>query len=211
MALRTLRPQPVREAVLTRPARKYLTITTLAILLCGCTPEDGDINADPNAGTVQEQYHTLLKRPNIEQATDKYQRLLADIRTALRDHFDLPPWEHPDDTPIGAASCGFDFPDVRGDQGVTRTLKGGFTRKSIPEEEWSEALKLVTEVANQYGFKGPHRIADEPGNREVYYFDAAGSRFAFGQVNNISIGISTGCFLTPEAHRRGTPLPPSQR
>lgn len=174
-------------------------------------PEGGNINDNPNAGGLQDQYSTLMQRPNIEQATDEYKKLLAELKATLRKKFDLPKWEYTDDQRMDESGCGFNFPDVRADQGVARSIKGGFTRDTIPAGKWGEALQIVTRIANDYGFKGPQRIADEPGNREVYYFDAAGTRLAFGQVNNISIGISTGCFLTPEAHRRGEPIPPSAR
>lgn len=195
------------ELALNRTARSYLTLLTLAALLCGCMPEGGNINDNPNAGTIQDQYNTLVQRPDIEEATEKYKSLLDEVKAALTTRFDLPEWEYTDGSRMDESGCGFNFPDVRADQGVARSIRGGFTRESIPSRRWDEALQLVTKIANEYGFKGPQRIADEPGNREAYYFDAAGTRFAFGQVDNISIGISTGCFLTSEAHRRGGPVP----
>lgn len=183
----------------------------MAGLLSACASEGSNINDDPNAGTQQQQYDTLLQRPNIEQVTDTYQKALQEIKQALTKTFDLPQWEQRDDTPIGASACGFDFPDVHLPDGIARSISGGFSRSRIPEDRWEEAVEIVTDVAVNYGFQGPERVADEPGNREIRYFDTAGSRISYGQVKNMSISIRTGCHLTPEAHQRGGPPPEETR
>lgn len=200
------------ELGLTRtPLRKLAGAMVLIGLLSACASEGSNINDDPNAGTQQQQYDKLLQRPDIEQATQTYQSALKEIKNVLTEKFDVPTWEQRDDTPIGAAACGFDFPDVSGREGITRTINGGFTRAVISDNRWEEAVQIVTEVANEYGFKGPERVADKPGNREIRYFDAAGSRLSFGQIKNMSTYISTGCHLTPEAHQRGGPPPEETR
>lgn len=207
-------PLPVREVrglIVTRAGRAYLTVATLAVLLCGCVSEGGDINDNPNAGTPQDQYNTLLRRPDIEEATHKYKKLLEELRALFVEKFGLPPWEFRDETPVGEASCGFDFPDVRGDQGLTRTIDGGYTRAPIPPGKWEEAVASVTQVVEKYGFTDPKTIADGPKDHQVQYFDGTGTRLDFGYIDNTILAVSTGCFLTPEAHRRGAPLPSSER
>ncbi|WP_162830255.1 LppA family lipoprotein [Amycolatopsis palatopharyngis] len=200
------------ELGLTRaPLRKLALAVVLTGLLSACVSEGSNINDDPNAGTQQQQYDTLLQRPDIEQVTDTYQAALDEIKGTLAKKFGLPEWEHGPYREIGEAACGFDFPDVDGRQGITRTISGGFSRSTIPDDRWEESVQIITEIANKYGFKGPERVADKPGNREIRYFDAAGSRLSFGQVKNMSISISTGCHLTPEAHQRGGPPPEETR
>jgi hypothetical protein len=200
------------ELGLTRTPRRYLAIAiVLTGLLSACVSEGSNINDDPNAGTQQQQYDRLLQRPDIEHATHTYQRALKEIKQALTDKFDLPRWEQRDDTPIDESACGFDFPDIDGRQGVARSINGGFTRAAIPDDRWEEAVSTVTAIAKKYGFQGPERVADKPGNREIRYFDDAGSRLSYGQIKNMSTYISTGCHLTPGAHERGGPPPEESR
>jgi hypothetical protein len=94
---------------------------------------------------------------------------------------------------------------------VARSINGGFTRAAIPDDRWEKAISTVTAIAKKYGFQGPERVADKPGNREIRYFDDAGSRLSYGQIKNMSTYISTGCHLTPEAHERGGPPPEESR
>lgn len=195
------------DLIMNRTTRSYLTLLIVAALLCGCMPGGGNINDNPNSGTLQDQYNTLLQRPNIKQATAKYQKLISEIQALTREEYDFPEWEYNHGLAFDESGCGFNFPDVPADQAVVRSIYGGFSRKSVPAAEWDDLVKKVARIADKYGLRGPKVVSDGPQDHQVQFFDSTGTRLDFGYIDNTVLAISTGCFLTPEAHRRGHPLP----
>ncbi|WP_040925943.1 LppA family lipoprotein [Saccharomonospora marina] len=61
---------------------RVVVAAALAVLLlpAACGTEGGDINDDPNAGTVQEQFDTLLQRPSFERMTERYKEMVTEVR-----------------------------------------------------------------------------------------------------------------------------------
>ncbi|MGH3519421.1 MAG: LppA family lipoprotein [Haloechinothrix sp.] len=177
-----------------------------AVLLCGCVPEGRDINDNPNAGTVEDQYRALAQRPDIEQATEQWSQLLQEVRDLLSEEYGLPEWQFREGNRISRAGCGFDFPDISGD-GEARNIRGGYSEAPIPAGSWDEAVTKVGEIAKRYGFTGVLRIADKGNYHEVEFSDPNGTRLNFGAQVNTSLSLGSGCYLTAEAKRRDAPEP----
>jgi hypothetical protein len=59
-----------------------------------------------------------------------------------------------------------------------------------------------------YGFDPGFRIADRPGvGHDIVFYDQYDAHLDLGTGNNTAMLFITGCHLTPEATRRGTPSP----
>jgi hypothetical protein len=179
----------------------------LAVLVCAsaliCAAcGSGTEPKDDSVGN-QEQFATLLQRPDIEQAQSNYLSLLEKIRAELVARHGLTPWRPDEDGPSGSA-CGADFPDVGAD-GEVRRYSSGISPGNIPDEKWGSAVATVAELAGAAGFGAPGIVVDRPGDHEVSLRDSYGAELLFGTAKNTTLSVSTGCHLTRTAHQRGTP------
>ncbi|EHR53777.1 hypothetical protein SacmaDRAFT_5662 [Saccharomonospora marina XMU15] len=193
--------------VLRTAIRPVMIASAMAVLLlpAACGMEGGDINDDPNAGTVQEQFDTLLQRPSFEEMTERYQEMVTKVRRATVQLGGIPEWrDSKGSTPISGAGCGFDFPDI-GSDGGTRQINGGVSEGAIPDDRWPEVIERVGKIAESYGFNRREVFKDEPGDHDVRFYDSYGGDFVFGTKINTSMVISSGCFLKNEARERGFP------
>jgi hypothetical protein len=188
--------------------RVLVSVLAVATVLGGCAQEGRDINDNPNAGTIQQQFDTLTQRPDIEEATEQWLALIDEVQQALRTTFGLPEWVAYKEDPIGRAGCGFDFPDIGGD-GETRQIDGGYSEAPIPDENWDEAVTTVAAIAEKYGFTKYERMNDRTGYHDLDYLHPDGSRLLLGTQKNTTLAISSGCHLTAAAKRRGKPEEPS--
>lgn len=190
--------------VLRTVARRAAIVCALATLVlpAACDGE-GDINDDPKAGTAQEQFDKLLRRPSFEEMTERYKQLVQEVRQVTIDVADLPAWEEPTGTAIGGARCGFDFPDIGADGG-TRQINGGFSRANISDDLWPKVVEQVARVARKYGFERSEVVQDKPGNHQIYFYDSYGGDLGLGTQAATSMSISSGCFLKDDARQRGT-------
>lgn len=143
------------------------------LLATGCQVlNGGDINDNPDAGSRQEQFDVLLKRPDIEQITRSYQQLITEIRKETVDRFGLPGWEFGKDDQTSNSACGFEFPDIHVRDGQERGVNGGYSRAKLPDEDWQEALDVVAQLARAKGFsKGPEVLIDRAGEHVVEFYD----------------------------------------
>lgn len=185
-----------------RPAVILCALATLT-LPAGCGVE-GDINDDPNAGTVQEQFDKLMRRPSFEEMTERYKQLVKEVQQVTVDIAGLPAWEEPKGTAVGGAGCGFEFPDIGADGG-TRQINGGLSRANISDALWPKVVGQVAQIAREYGFERSEFARKKTGNHQVYFYDSYGGDLGLGTQTATSMSISSGCFLHEKARKRGTP------
>ncbi|WP_407919867.1 LppA family lipoprotein [Haloechinothrix halophila] len=62
---------------------------------------------------------------------------------------------------------------------------------------------------SKHGFGEPKTVADRRGDHEVAIYDRYGAELIVGTAKNTILSLSTGCHLSRDAHRRGTPDPGS--
>jgi hypothetical protein len=172
-------------------------ICALALLLGGCT---GD---NPKGEAVNDQFAELLKRPDIEQVQADYQGMLSEIRDKLVREVGVANWV-PDDEGLSGSGCGFDFPDIAA-EGKVRRYSSGLSPGNIPDDKWPAAVSTVAGIAAQHGFGAPEVVVDRPGDHEVSFKAPTNAQLLFGTAVNTTLSVTTGCHLTAEAHKRGTP------
>jgi hypothetical protein len=172
-------------------------ICALALLLGGCTGDKSEGEA------VNDQFAELLKRPDIEQVEADYQGMLGEIRDTLVRATGIANWV-PDDEGLSGSGCGFDYPDIRAD-GTVRRYSSGISPGNIPDDKWPAAVSTVAAIAAQHGFGAPEVVVDRPADHEVSLKTPTNAQLLFGTAANTTLSVTTGCHLTAEAHKRGTP------
>ena len=173
----------------------------VGVVVCGACGTG--IESKGDSVGIEEQFATLLQRPDIEQAQERYLALLGTIRAELVARLGISAWQPDKGGPSGSA-CGAEFPDVGAD-GEVRRYSSGMSPGNIPDDRWAAAVGVVTELAARQGFGTPGVVVDRPGDHEVSLRDAYGAELLFGTARNTTLSISTGCHLTQPAHQRGTP------
>ncbi len=154
------------------------------------------------------EYAVLHARTDADAAAVQYERFLADARDTMSDQRNWGPWQRKDSSG-NTARCTGEFPATEYDDATQATLPLWYTpAPALDPQHWRAARDLVIDVGRRYGFTpGPTR-SDVPGNYVLTLTAAADGAFAeFGVGQNAVLSVLTGCHLTPEAHRRGTPAP----
>ncbi|GLZ33933.1 hypothetical protein Lesp02_61210 [Lentzea sp. NBRC 105346] len=150
---------------------------------------------------MDEVFAKVLQRPDIEQAVASYTEMTTKIRERLTAEFGRA-WEQMSEG--SGAGCGDEYNVL--DDAENRHLPSWTSKGNLPDDQWPRAEAIVGEVAEGYGFhKSPVIIVKRQGDHEVVYDKPDGAQITFGTAVNTVLGVMTGCHLTPEAHRRGTP------
>lgn len=178
--------------------RVAAALIAVGVLLAGCAdPFESDM-------TPEEQFHELLKRPDVEQITKRYGEIQAEIRAALKKQLDLPAWKNQDDGK--PSSCG-DFPDVSPFDIESYFLDRWIT-DPISLQDWSEAKRITREIARGYGFESVTLEVDGERDRAYELEDGYGGIIVL-HINPewaTFLRGHTGCHLVPEAKKRGRPI-----
>ena len=157
--------------------------------------------------TMNQAFKELMKRPNLTQAEADYQSMFQTIRERLITEVGVPDWV-PGREPITGSACGGLVSKL--EDAKMRMCNAGISPGNLPGAKWDQAVRIVTEIAQQHGFGSPTVVVNSPSDHEVSYRNAYHGELLFGTgANTILIG-STGCHLTEEAHQRGTPAPPKK-
>ncbi|RSM85054.1 hypothetical protein DMH04_18975 [Kibdelosporangium aridum] len=151
--------------------------------------------------TKDEQFAELMKRPDIEQIHDEYQKLLERIRNELVAKIGIAPWV-PKDEPFGGSGC-MEFPDISDTN--KRRYSSGHSPGNLPDAKWPDAVKLVESIAGEHGFKLHGAVVDRPNDHEVTFGNDWGGELLFGTAINTTLSVSSGCHLSRAAKERGTP------
>jgi hypothetical protein len=176
--------------------------TALALSLIGCSGQEAPMNNDQNSAT--QQFNQLMQRPDIEQATARYQEIDQKVRDALSATFPALEWQQ--DTQVAGAACGAGYPGLDSD-GEVRGLPNWFASGSISDSQWDKAVSVVHGVAQGYGFDAGQVTVNRPHDHEVVFHDKYQAELNIGTAVNTTLLVRTGCHLTTEAKKRGTPTP----
>jgi hypothetical protein len=182
-------------------AARAAVSTVLALSLIGCSGQEASMNNDQNL--TAQQFNQLMQRPDIEQAAARYQEMDQKIRDALTATFPALEWQQ--DNQMGGAACGAGYPGLDSD-GEVRGLPNWFATGNIPDSQWDKAISVVHGVAQSYGFDVGQATVNRPHDHEIVFHDMYQAELNIGTAVNTTLLVRTGCHLTAEAKKRGTPL-----
>lgn len=159
------------------------------------------MNENPNA-----VFAALMQRPDIDQATQRYEQMGTEIRQALSAHIlELATWTADGDT--SNAACGNDDYPGPGFDGQVRDLPDYVVPGNLPDDKYEQALSVIGATVQKYGFAPtPQRLHDAPSSHDaVFHNTQDDGAVRFGTHENTLLGLSLGCHLTAEAKIRGHP------
>ncbi|HEU0087144.1 MAG TPA: LppA family lipoprotein [Pseudonocardiaceae bacterium] len=167
-------------------------VTTMVLLavLAGC-------GNNPGGGSVRNQHQTLQQRPDIEQITASYEQMRTQIRQRLS--AEVGPLQWTEEFGVDTRGCGFDFQEVEGT--TSRSLATWVSKGNLPDDRWDQAVRIIAEITDRYGFAEPRVIVNRPSDHEIRVSDPYGGELIFGTAVNTILALNTGCHLAPEAHQ----------
>jgi hypothetical protein len=178
----------------------------LFVVSCGGGDEyfnGGSVDDKSNKQKIEE----LLQRPDAEQAVARYQEMEDKILNSLSQQISALSFQQDPETG-SSGGCGFEYSGL-GEWTAKKTSLKLQVSDNLPDEQWPQALKIVTDIAAQYGFGNPKFFQDEPGMHHVVLSDPYGAGLRFSTAVNTLVAITTGCHLTPPAHQNDGSVPPS--
>ncbi|MFC3452505.1 LppA family lipoprotein [Amycolatopsis speibonae] len=180
------------------------TVGLIALSAAACTDPDASGPGKDTMPTQQQQFATLLQRPDIDQALTRHNEMRGKIRDALTSELPTPPWK---DSGRGdsVGGCARSFPNIHPYDGQEVHPASWVSAIALTPEQWAKAKTIITESAAPYGFTTVTLSSDKPGNYQFNLTDKDGAELAIGADKALVMAITTSCHLTAEAHRRGTP------
>lgn len=194
--------RPVQPELLARRAPSLLAVTVALLALAACQTRGQSPNNTMTANPGQ-QFQELIKHPDIEQISRRYEEMATKVHDRLVAEVGLSPWKQDPDG--GSRSGCRGYSDVTIPDAQSRGLPIWYSESNMSDDEWSQAARIATDISGAYGFDSPQTVVDGPGQHHISIKDQYGAELSFGSRVNTSILILTGCHLTPEAHKRGTP------
>jgi hypothetical protein len=193
-----------------RPMKHTLVlIATLctALVVSACGP---DVPPETTVSQKTEQFNQLMKRPDIGQAVAQYEEMYTKVRDKVTEIVPALKWTLAN--PMTAASCGNDFAAVnanlRLDDAEVKSLANWGAEGKVPDAQWETVQAAVDTILRSYGFdSGPFVVKNQPSDHYVTFRAPDGSEVTFGTAVNTGLTVRTGCHLTVEAKKRGTPAP----
>lgn len=187
-----------------RPHSRTVRIAALSLCAALLTACESDTNNESGMST-QEQFDSLMRRPDLEQAQARYEDLQKQIRAALKKKFDLSQWEEDPETVIRSSYCR-EFPDVDGLDVGNINMPIWAAKGGIPQKDWPTAQAVLRDLGGQLGFGRVTLDADQGGNRMYEIVDGYGAKLTLGTMGNTTLSVGTGCHLKPKAKKRGRPI-----
>lgn len=186
-------------------ARASLTVCVvlLGMLAASCNDNYPGAGDDESDMSPNEQFTTLMRRPDMDAALERYRSMSHEIRARLSNEFGLPAWTSGGG---GRVSPGCDdFPGVHGWDAEQHVGDNWSTPKPLTDAQWPNAVAEVKEIARTYGFDNATIDVAKQRFRKIELEDGYGATLYFGKETNTLIGVTTGCHLTAEAKKRSTP------
>ncbi|SNR41201.1 Lipoprotein [Haloechinothrix alba] len=192
----------------TRIVAALSSTALIALSLANCTKDPTDTN-DMN---LDEQYEQLAQRPDRDEAKNNYESLQEDVRSALRDRFELPEWEKGGSEESASPAC-TEFPEIGGWDAGKVTLQNWVTEESITIDSWPDAKAAVQDITGEHGFDQVTLDVEQSDNLTYELMDNWGAKLTLmsGRSSNTVVSIRTGCHLRPEAKERGRPISKEER
>ncbi|WP_161629606.1 LppA family lipoprotein [Saccharomonospora iraqiensis] len=186
-----------------------MIIVFLGTLLTACT--DGAPSGDPanmTDASEQEKLAELGKRPDIDAMLDRYERLRTEIRARLVDEVGLPEeWELPESAWESENPCSAPYSTLG--EAVSVNMVTWVHDDPIPENRWSQAQEVLTEVTAGHGFDQLQVVVDGPGDHLVRVYDSYGGGITLGTKKATILSSGTGCHLVPAVTSGSTPAAPA--
>ncbi|WP_083715518.1 LppA family lipoprotein [Amycolatopsis keratiniphila] len=186
----------------------------VAVLLtstaCDSSPDYLDNDHSKDGMSTQQQFADLLKRPDAKQAQAKYDEALTDLRAKLTEATGFSAWQQGTVAEVAPGCNAFRAVDVH-DVYTTYTTWG--LPEVIPEASWAKTTQALTEAAGKHGFTKKGFEVNQPAFQELHLLDDFGADLTLSTSTGTTTGTSTmltlktGCHLSAEAHKRGTPRP----
>jgi hypothetical protein len=179
---------------------------TISVAACG-----PDVPQKATVNQKNEQFTELMARPDIDEAVSQYDEMYTKVRNEITALVPALKWKMTN--PVTSASCGNDFgavnADLPKDDAEVRGLAIWMAEGKIPDGQWEVALSAVDTILRTYGFNsGPYVVKNNPSDHYVTFQDPTNAEVTFGTAVNTGLTVRTGCHLTAEAKKRGTPAPP---
>jgi hypothetical protein len=178
---------------------------TLAVSACG-----PDVPPETNVSQKTQQFNGLMQRPDLDQAIARYEEMYQKVRAQITAIVPTLKWHLAN--PATGASCGNDFAavnaDLRKDDAEVKGLANWMAEGNLPDSQWEQATQAVARIAQSYGFDNGEIVVNRPSNHEIVFHDQYRAELNFGTAVNTTLLLRTGCHLTSEAKRRGTPASP---
>lgn len=190
-----------------RPLSRIAAVCAAVLIALSACSDPGTQGTEPSKDampTQQQQFATLLQRPDIDQALARHNEMRGKIRDALTTELPTPPWN---DSGRGdsVGSCARSFPDIHPHDGQEVHPASWISAIAPTPEQWAKAKTIISDIAAPYGFTKVTLSSDKPGNYQFNLADNDGAELAVGAAKALVLAINTSCHLTAEAHRRGTP------
>lgn len=187
-----------------------LIVATLVsgFVIGGCNTHTGifSTGGPVESDQARDTFNRLMQRPDIDQAQANYEAMSKEIRESLgREVPALSHWQ-PEDS-VSRSGCDPDlFPGVE-DSAETRILADQYAHVQVTNEQYDQALQIIGSVVRKYGFDPkPQRISDRPNGRYASFHNPVdGGRVDVVTNKSFILGFNVGCYLTPEAKKRGHP------
>jgi hypothetical protein len=179
-------------------------LVTLTVAACG-----PDVPPETSVDQKSQQFNELMKRPDIDQAVARYEEMYTKVRNQLSVVVPTLKWQQTSD--VSSSGCGREFAAV--DAGapefdaVERGLPNWMAEGKIPDAQWDQAIAVVRSVAQGYGFDTGEITVNRPSDHEIVFHDQYKAELNFGTAVNTTLLLRTGCHLTAEAKKRGSPAP----
>ncbi|MGC7097473.1 LppA family lipoprotein [Amycolatopsis lurida] len=186
-----------------------LSALICAFALCSCEGDNPGNDSSRGDMTLEQQWAELMRRPSLDEAVTRYEKMEREITDALSTEFGLPRWEgggKNSDNP-GCA----EFAEVDAWDAMAQVLAGSLTPAVIPSDQWPRAVDTIKRVAATYGFTSPGLAVDRGDFHIVNLHDGYAAKLSVTtgtEKANTIISVVTGCHLLPEAKQRGVPRAP---
>lgn len=184
------------------------TVTLLAFI-AGCSSPNYPGSDNGKDGMSQaQQLDELLKRPNIDDATARYKKMLGEIRTQLGEKVALGSWQEGLSGEISPGCTNFHDVDLHDAQTVYTTWGSPGT---LTETTWPQAVQALLSVSANYGFNTKGMEVNKAPFHDYNMLDAYGAEVSISTGSNSNtrtntmLTLKTGCHLTAAAHSRGKP------
>ncbi|MGQ0839225.1 LppA family lipoprotein [Actinokineospora sp.] len=170
-------------------------VAVLALTACGSSNGRTPVTTmETTSADSADQYREMQTRPDIEEITRRYEELTSTIRRRTVTDLGLPPWITNDK--LSRSGCRA-YPGVSQNDKEARGLPIWYVEANIADEKWPDAVRIVTEIANGYGFGDVTTVVDGPGRHEISITDRYGGELIFGTRINTALSVRTGCHLRP--------------
>jgi hypothetical protein len=166
-------------------SRRAIVLLVVAVLVGGCGPQKSN-----DEGTTMATEQNLRDKPSFEEAQAEYRTALQAMAQRIAELTPGTSWAFSDQTPWLACSG-----DYIGTDAKHAYFSANF-EQPIPDAVWSQALRIVTDGAAEFGASELSTFKDEPGDHDVAIAGPDGVEFKLGTKKKASLTAQSDCRLS---------------